>query len=1357
MLTNRKKTSIPPNEVEIFGELYSKPLDRAWIESARWIPQAGDKIVYNTMRHGKFIQGHLESLTAKQRALASVFPPTKKRLKKLSSQAKDKEEENGEESENISQNFFGTVVWTRTVFPNNESGPTDDVTSPLLALGIKFHYKWLHKNIQVVYWRPCSIDGSSCDNCGLSSNQSFIVPATRVKKDEILPPYPISLLDYIHMANSSLDEEKLSKCLRALQRRLIENEQVDIFKCRSDFLPKDRVEIKDIPSQFRHIFNEQEAKGETPESTISDTEKMTLIQRSFLPPWSVPLSDKKKSTKAQIEEVNEATELQFHETLVVDTNRSLMTILDRLEKGYYRSLDEVVNDVREVFCSNLLYTIKERVKKKKLAVSSEELIFRAAVECCGVDIESFLKGESSCGNTDSETTSDQHENGDSLKAKAESPVKTVKVDKLNIQEKKVLTDIQEIVKLFAATMVSCLDPDTTEIALGVDKVESKVGALSEEQELARYNLNLMLKSLEPDKQKFRKKTLTWRDESPTVEVFVKEPGTKKLAATSEETEFDFSKPITITPEDIASNKFLKKALKCKSIKMKSCRSVAVKVRTMKKTLSRPITLQASAMNSISTFKKVAKVLKKGKAPAQINVVVTSEYMDLTSLDHPTNDIPKVKDDESNTEAVEINVESEKETDDTTLVDFNQTIKFLPNDYYNNTPLCRALFCRSKRRQVCARCLTSKKGLFTCRVRSAHSNLDPTWIGYFKQNDGIESILAVLDPDYKPPLPKLEESLTNDEDDMDEDGTTVVPEQATEKDSNKAEIKELLEEATANLLKANETAKTVKVLLARANAVMKTPILLSDKFMHATFKVDPSDGHFEICHKCGLGGDVICCESCPMVSHPKCAGMDEIPNEDWHCFKCTSKKKRGDLISSGAADSNSNLEEDLAVEMDDDEFDQKMENAANVLDDLKQSRQKPVVIPIGTKLLKDFDGDDYEGKVIAVPSEDSEFYKVQYEDGDEEDLTLEEVQPLIEAYKQMQKEQEAEEEEIVEVIPRKRGRPRKVASPVAEEPRRRGRPRKNDVQGRSSMEPKRGRGRPRKEDNSIEPKRGRGRPRKEDTSIEPKRGRGRPRKEDTSIEPKRGRGRPRKEESLAESSPKRGRGRPRKHETEPEVSTKPRKRGRSSPGIVESSPEVEPSKKRGRGRPRKSLDSSPLLDDAEQDQRAAKKRGRGRPRKKDVEQSPLNEVESQNGKRKRGRRRKAEVEAEEEDIVFTEPPVKKRRGRPPKNAGLVEEENIEVSKGSQQLAEEHILDILPENIPKPGHVDKDLTYYCTKENDTTVKLASLIGCESWVDIAYLPENLERFPTLHDKKIKFRKGTLLRIAECEFSQKKAAKLI
>lgn len=54
-----------------------------------------------------------------------------------------------------------------------------------------------------------------------------------------------------------------------------------------------------------------------------------------------------------------------------------------------------------------------------------------------------------------------------------------------------------------------------------------------------------------------------------------------------------------------------------------------------------------------------------------------------------------------------------------------------------------------------------------------------------------------------------------------------------------------------------------------------------------------DGQEEICHKCGLDGDLTCCDRCPISMHLKCIevlGL-RVPksNEDWCCPICVAVK------------------------------------------------------------------------------------------------------------------------------------------------------------------------------------------------------------------------------------------------------------------------------------------------------------------------------------------------------------------------------------------------------------------------------------------------------------------------------------
>ncbi len=65
--------------------------------------------------------------------------------------------------------------------------------------------------------------------------------------------------------------------------------------------------------------------------------------------------------------------------------------------------------------------------------------------------------------------------------------------------------------------------------------------------------------------------------------------------------------------------------------------------------------------------------------------------------------------------------------------------------------------------------------------------------------------------------------------------------------------------------------------------------------------------------------------------------------------------------------------------------------------------------MGTKLLKDFDGKSYVGWVDKLPLSDDDYYHVLYEDEDNEDFTIDEITPLIAAYRKKKKSIEGDKE------------------------------------------------------------------------------------------------------------------------------------------------------------------------------------------------------------------------------------------------------------------------------------------------------------------------------------------------------------
>ena len=59
----------------------------------------------------------------------------------------------------------------------------------------------------------------------------------------------------------------------------------------------------------------------------------------------------------------------------------------------------------------------------------------------------------------------------------------------------------------------------------------------------------------------------------------------------------------------------------------------------------------------------------------------------------------------------------------------------------------------------------------------------------------------------------------------------------------------------------------------------------------------SDGeHADFCHTCKDGGELLCCDICPLAYHLKCLvpPMEAIPDDEWRCPRCEAEPLPGKI-------------------------------------------------------------------------------------------------------------------------------------------------------------------------------------------------------------------------------------------------------------------------------------------------------------------------------------------------------------------------------------------------------------------------------------------------------------------------------
>ena len=889
-----------------------------------WVPQCGDRIMYNRQLHAQFIHGHFKCLSSHHRILPPVLPS--RRHKKKNGTVKDSEEDKADYW------MLGTVVWVRAVFPRefpDGFSETFDELSPILAVGIQFHYNWLSNKIHKLYWRPCSLSNKNelrvvvrggeaipleqlgkkylkketqCKHCSLSSSHSFICPAWKGPIEKLLPPYPLKLANVrtpIRIPSQYL--QKLHERFKVIKGRCVN--YVPIDSCTPQPIPSN-LEQMDVPKRFRYIFCDSDDEGEKGAVERADfrAEAAELKYVSYQSPWIADTAKaKKRGPPRRMKNVlyeEKSEEKSFHETIMPAPELSLALIEERIQKCYYRSMGAIVHDVREAFTSSVIFIVKEAIHSKRIDAKTGRNILLAVSNSGNVGKEQRL--DSLPLVTDQNTIEN-----------------IVHINVLDSVAAEIARRIQSIQTFHAASIACLVDPLTSDVALGLTNMldvqlnhNNTMEATTVSSEEARNSADTILAALGPDMSIFRR-PIARADPLPTVKVKVK-------------------------VQNFEPSDFLE----------------------MQRSRQENQTIDGSKVNG-----------------------------------NPEDGI------EDKTKEV--------------VVDINQPILLTPSDYSNNDNLIGALFCPKDRKSVCFRCKLAGNSLLTCRVRKAHSNVVFSCLDYYNRIGGFNGLMKSLEPTYTPPAtatlysPKL--TVASIEGASHKDGHHI-----SDRNGDSALIsatQEGKEEGTVNLtidieeekkaLKVLEKAKRgvdlAKSLLKAATDASKAPLTLSESFIENNFPVDPTDGHFEICTICGLGGDVLCCETCPIVVHPKCVGLETVPDGDWYCPKCSIKKD----------DKKNNIKDDQSQQSSNQSKALELSYIMDELQSLRPQKEKGSKGDNGTKE-EEGEGQEEEEEEIITEFEMFEsfdilnqhlplkrrsraptrFYDVDSHVGDEDDKTLE---------------------------------------------------------------------------------------------------------------------------------------------------------------------------------------------------------------------------------------------------------------------------------------------------------------------------------------------------------------------------------
>eukprot|EP00934_Nitzschia_sp_Nitz4_P005089 Nitzschia sp. Nitz4//scaffold127_size64804//13733//20288//NITZ4_006174-RA/size64804-augustus-gene-0.51-mRNA-1//1//CDS//3329534744//5079//frame0 len=396
------------NFMSLFGEFLNTPyhgdLDYSWLQttapdvaqqdssksvgdvtdSSFWIPQAGDVVLYSRSMHSLFVDSQKEYLAEQQQQLPDFACFAEQPLSAKEDSYKKAMLVDVKELENSW--IIACVVSVHISFPKDYSEGDDlaGANLPVLILVLRFQIDGVsnHEDIAVC-WRPCS--GYNEGDCS-----SFLRPYWRNQKSgpNYIEPNEVVLatsMEALESAGARLDQElqkHISRCFDVLKRRCMENippdhldPNISLENAKNGTLPLVTGHSSRSLPTFEDILKLQ---GKIEPSSGMETRKIRrpqyeneipiLAQTHYLPVWSSSIGNDRSQNKR----------LLSYETRLPFPSLCLELIRLRLSKGYYRHLAAIENDLLESYVTSVLFLLlgpsqrsKNRLSIRKIATYLE--------------------------------------------------------------------------------------------------------------------------------------------------------------------------------------------------------------------------------------------------------------------------------------------------------------------------------------------------------------------------------------------------------------------------------------------------------------------------------------------------------------------------------------------------------------------------------------------------------------------------------------------------------------------------------------------------------------------------------------------------------------------------------------------------------------------------------------------------------------------------------------------------------------------------------------------------------------------------------------------------------------------------